>query len=121
MRTRTSRFSRVIAALFLVVYLTGCHSWHTTTIARAQLTAASPVRVTLADGRQLTLDDASIRDDSITGVAGDLRTQLVASDVSIVEVREIDAGKTLGAIAVGLFVGPMLIMAIACAVSDGCG
>ena len=115
-----NRALRLVAALLLAVNLTGCHSWRTTTISPTQLIAEeepSSVRVTLTNGRQLTLVDVSIRNDSI--VREDGRAYVAVSDVSTVEVRYLSVWKTI-ALPLGVFVGAVALGGIACVVDNGC-
>ena len=105
---------RLIAALLLVL-LTSCYSWRPTTISPARIIAEeepSTVRVTLADGTQLTLDDPTIRSDSIVSKEGE--AQVVVSDVSRVELRLLSVAKTIGII-VAVPVGLVLYFASVCA------
>ncbi len=99
MSTRTPLARRVIAALLLVL-LTACHSWQPTTVSPQQLIAEeqpSSVRVTLMNDETITLEYPTMRNDSIIGVVpyltGYSRTVAV-SDVSGVEVRQLNAGRT---------------------------
>ena len=108
MSARVPLARRVIAALLLVV-LNACYSWRTTTFSPAQLIAEeepSIVRVTLTDGRQLTLRDPTIRNDSLVHENG--RAPVVLSDVSAVELWHFSVAKTSGIIIPFLF-GPLLI------------
>lgn len=117
MKKRTPRLKRHIAALLLAVHLTGCHGWHPTTISPAQLIAEenpSTVRVTLTDGRQLTLVDPTIRNDSIVFEIGRVTAGVVLSDVSTVEVRRFNADKTIGLI-LAVPVGLVVYFATVCA------
>jgi hypothetical protein len=69
------------------------------------------VRVTLTDGTELTVDDPTMRNDSITGVTEDRRVQIGVSDVSTVEVWQIDVMKNFSVIVVAsalFFVGVLM-------------
>ena len=118
MIARISLPRRVTAAL-LVVLLTACHSWRTTTISPAQFIAEeepSSVRVTLRDGTQLTLDDPTIRNDSI--VSEDGEAQLVVSDVFRLELRQFSVTKT---VVLGIFLVPLglaVVLIVNCAATD---
>ena len=94
---------RPMAVLLLALHLQACMSWRRTTISPAQLIAEeepSSVRVTLANGSQLTLVDPTIRNDS--RVHEDGRVYVVVSDVSTVEVRGFSMLKTMPVILGGL-------------------
>ena len=116
-RPATLHRYRPVALLMLVLHLTGCYSWRTTTASPAQLIVdeqPSTVRVTLTDGTQRTLPDPTVRNDSISGVA--------LSDVRAVEVRSFSTGKTLGLIVgvpLGLAAVGVVYLLIVCA-NNGC-
>ena len=119
MNTRTPLTRRVIAALLLVL-LTACHSWQPTTVSPQRLISEerpSSVRVTLTNGRQLTLVNTSIRNDSI--VHGDGRAYVPVSDVSTIEVRRLSVWKTI-ALPLGSFAGLVALGGLACVVDNGC-
>ena len=108
MSARVPLARRVIAALLLVL-LNACYSWRTTTISPAQLIAEeepSIVRVTLTDGRQLTLRDPTIRNDSLVHENG--RARVVLSEVSAVEIWHFSVAKTIGIIIPFLFAPPLI-------------
>ena len=112
MRTRTPLTRRVIAAL-LLVQLTGCYSWHSTTISPSQVIAEeepSNVRVTRTDGSQLTLADPFIRNRSIVSRLGQIGASVLLSDVSSLEVERFSVGKTVGLI-LGITVGFVVVLA----------
>ena len=71
----------------------------------------STVRVTLADGTQLTIDDPTIQNGSIGGV--DL------SDVRLIEIRSFSTGKTV-ALVIGVPVGLAIMVVANCLVDDHC-
>ena len=103
-RSRLHRY-RPVALLMLVLHLTGCYGWRTTTVRPGELIAVeqpSAVRVTLTDGTQRTLPDPTIRNDSISGVA--------LADVSTFEVRRFSIRRTLVVLVpVVLALWPLLI------------
>ena len=69
------------------------------------------MRVTLTDGTQVTLDDPTIRNDSINGVA--------LSDGSTIEVQRVSASKIFNLI-VGVPVGLFVALLVGCSTGDGC-
>lgn len=101
MSTRTLLTRRVIVAL-LMVPLTACHSWRATAVrpeALIPVEQPSAVRVTLRNGAIATVDNPTMRNDSIFGVtdAGLAGAVGVASrDVGLLEVREFSITRTLG-------------------------
>ena len=106
---------KLIATLLLAVHLTGCNSWHTPTISPAEVIAdekPSEVRVTLKDGTRLTLDDPTIRGDSIGTVAA-------LSDVRTIEVRRFSIGKTVGLVLGAPVVGIVSLLAYFSIVCSG--
>ncbi len=88
---------RVIAALLLVL-LTACHSWQPTTVSPQGWTPEerpSSVRVTLVTGETVTIENPTVRNDSIVG-ATDASVAAVASrDVRLLEVRRSDPRGTI--------------------------
>lgn len=97
MRTRVPLARRFIAA-FLLGLLTGCQSWHPTTLSpRALIPEERPssVRITLTNGAIITVMDPAMRNDSIVstefGVAA-----WASRDVRSLEVQRFSPGKTIG-------------------------
>ncbi len=106
MRTRVPLALRSTAALLLAL-LTGCHSWHPTTVSPpAVILEEGPpsVRVTLTNGAIMTVVDPVMRNDSIVsteaGVGG-----VASRDVRLLEVRRFNALKTIGFVVVAVAVG----------------
>ena len=105
MSTRSLLARRFIAAL-LMVLLTACHSWRPTTVSPQRLIAEdqpSSVRVTLMDDETVTIDDPTMRNDSIVGVR-DADGALMGSgspvgvasrDVRLLEVRRLSVTKNI--------------------------
>jgi len=93
MCARTPLSRRIIAAL-LLMQLTACYSWRSTTISPWQVIAEekpSDVRVTRTDGSQLTLVDPFIRNGSIVSNHGRIGASVLFSDVSTFEVKRLNA------------------------------
>ena len=101
MSTRSLLARRVIAA-FLLVLLTACYSWQPITVSPQGWTPEeqpSSVRVTLMNRETITLEYPTMRNDSIIGVVPYLTgysRAVAVSDVSGVEVRQLNAGRTIG-------------------------
>ena len=92
---------RFIATLLLVL-LTACHSWQPTTVSPQGWTPEerpSSVRVTLTNGEFVTVENPTVRNDSIVGVAGS-DVGVASRDVRLFEVRRVSFGASIG---VGLF------------------
>jgi len=94
--------------LVLLIYLSGCTSWHVQQVAPAQVITdghPSTVRVTRADQSRVVLRHPTIVDDTLVGAldsgqaAGEGRIAL--SDVKRIEVRHGDPGRTIGLALVG--------------------
>ena len=103
MSTRSLLARRFIAAL-LMVLLTACHSWRPTSVSPQRLIAEdqpSSVRVTLMDDETVTIDDPTMRNDSIVGVRdadGALMSSPVgvaSRDVRLLEVRRLSVTKNI--------------------------
>ncbi len=109
MSTRTPLARRVIAAV-LMALLTACHTWQPTTVSPQRSIAEdqpSSVRVTLMNGDTVTLENPTMRNGSIVGVAGSNAAAVASRDVGSFEVRRFSVGKTigLGVILTGLALG----------------
>ena len=97
MSTRTPLARRVIAALLLVL-LTACHSWRPTTVSPQGWTPEeqpSSVRATLTNGETVTIENPTVRNDSIVGVT-DASVGVASRDVRSLEVRRFSVTKTVG-------------------------
>ena len=103
MSTRSLLARRFIAAL-LMVLLTACHSWRPTSVSPQRLIAEdqpSSVRVTLMDDETVTIDDPTMRNDSIVGAtdAGRALTRrgvaVASRDVRLLEVRRLSVTKNI--------------------------
>ncbi len=103
MSTRSLLARRFIAAL-LMVLLTACHSWRPTTVSPQRLIAEdqpSSVRVTLMDDETVTIDDPTMRNDSIVGATDEGRAltrravEVASRDVRLLEVRRLSVTKNI--------------------------
>ena len=103
MSARTPLARRVVAAL-LMVLLTACHSWHPITVSPQGWTPEdqpSSVRVTLMDDETVTIDNPTMRNDSIVGAtdAGRALTrrgvEVASRDVRLLEVRHFSVAKSV--------------------------
>ena len=120
MRTRTPLARRGIAALLLLL-LTACYSWQPTTPSPQGWTPEerpSSVRVTLATGGTVTVENPAVRNDSIVGDTG---LGVASRDVGLLEVRRFSVTKTIGLVlgtAAGVVVVAVVVFVIACTVGD---
>jgi len=111
---------RVIAALLLVL-LTACHSWQPTTVSPQGWTPEerpSSVRVTLVTGETVTIENPTVRNDSIVGATG---LGVASRDVRLFQVQRFSGGKTVGlglGIAAGLAAVAAVVILIACSGGD---
>ena len=95
MSTRTPLARRVIATLLLVL-LTACHSWRPTAVSPQTLIPAerpSSVRTTLRSGARVTLENPTVRNDSIV-VATDPHVGVALRDVRLLEVQSGEVRQT---------------------------
>ena len=104
MSTRKPPLARRFIAALLMVLLTACHSWRPTTVSPQRLIAEdqpSSVRVTLIeygfpprmDDETVTIDDPTMRNDSIVGDTG---LGVASRDIRSLEVRRFSVRKTVG-------------------------
>ena len=123
MSTRKPPLARRIIAALLMVLLTACHSWRPTTVSPQRLIAEdqpSSVRVTVMDDETVTIDDPTMRNDSIVGVT-DAGVGVASRDVRSLEVRRFSVGKTIElglGIAAGLAAVAAVVILIACSGGD---
>ncbi len=98
MSTRTPLTRRVIAALLLVL-LTACHSWRPTAVSPQTLIPVerpSSVRATLRSGARVTLENPTVRNDSIFGVTDAGVVGVASEDVGLLEVRRLSILRSIG-------------------------
>ena len=102
---------RSAAVAIVSLALTGCKSWHPTTVSPRQvLRTENPrtVRITDIDGSVVTVRHPMIRNDSIvTSDTNPLGAPVIAlgvpsSDVNVLEVERFDGKKTVIATAIGV-------------------
>ena len=89
---------RVIVALLLVL-LTACQTWQPTFVSPQQLIPVegpSSVRVTLWGGARVTLENPSVRNDSIFGFTDAGVIGLPSEDLALLEVRRLSILRSIG-------------------------
>lgn len=119
MSKRTPLAQRIVAALLLVL-ITACQSWRPTYVSPQSLIPVerpSSVRATLRSGATVTLENPTMRNDSIFGVTDAGVVGVASRDIGLLEVRKISLWRSLGA---GYLVFAFMVM-VACAVQgDEC-
>ncbi len=110
---------RLIACILLPCYLVACTSWKTQEVSPQQvLTDEQPdkVRVSLTDGSQVVLEEPVVSGDTLIGFEQDVQKSILLADVSALELREGDGGKTTLAIIGGVILAGGLALGVAYAV-----
>ena len=97
MSKQTPLTRRVVVAL-LMVLTTGCQTWRPTFVSPQELIPARPpsVRATLRSGETATLDNPTMRNDSIWGSTDAGTAGVAAGDVGLLEVRHTSTLRTIG-------------------------
>ncbi len=112
---------RPLALLLLVLHLAGCYSWQPVTVSPRQLieeAAPDHIRIFKADGERMELRNPQVESDSLTArIFSNLRTgtvRIALADITAVEWRRLQVGKTVWAIVpvllpvLSLFLGRLL-------------
>jgi len=95
---RTPLARRVIAAL-LMVLLTACQTWRPTFVSPQTLIPVeqpSSVRATLRSGTRVTLENPTMRNDSIFGVTDAGVAGVAPEDIGLLEVQQFSLLRSLG-------------------------
>jgi len=97
---------RFLAAIVLVTALFGCATWKPTRIASRAHDLPDPIRVTLADGRQVELARPHAEGDSLRGLGRKgVPVAIALADVKRVERLKTDPGVVVVAILAILTIG----------------
>ena len=117
MGTKTPLARRVIVAL-LMVLLTACQTWRPTFASPQQLIPVeqpSSVRVTLRSGARVTLENPTVRNDSIFGVTDAGVVGVASEDIGLLEVRRLSILRSIG---LGYLIigGALVVFAIGCSI-----
>ena len=104
---------RVIAALLLVL-LTACQTWQPTTVSLIPEEQPSSVRVTLRSGERATLENPTVRNDSIFGVTDAGLAGVATQDVRLLELHQSNVGGTILVIVLAAVAIPALIYISEC-------
>ncbi len=98
MSRRTPLARRVIAA-FLLVLITACQTWRPTFVSPQTLIPVerpSAVRVTLRSGARVTLENPTMRNDSIFSVTNAGVAGVASKDIGLLEVRRTSILRSIG-------------------------
>lgn len=98
---------RLIACTLLPCYLVACTSWKIQDVSPEDALAdAQPdkVRVTLADGSQVVLEQPVVSGDTLTGLRAGQQVSIPLASVSELELRKGDTVKTI-ALTTGIVLG----------------
>ena len=98
MGTKTPLARRVIVAL-LMVLLTACQTWRPTPVSPQALIPVeqpSSVRATLRSGARLTLENPTMRNDSIFGVTDAGVVGVASQDLGLLEVQRLSILRSIG-------------------------
>ena len=135
---KPARASSLLLSCATALALDGCAAWRASQAPPQELLAdTNPrlIRVTLEDDRRFMLTDPVIRDDSISGYAGDIdhsktflahhagefpRDTFALADVRGIEVKHFEAGNTM-ALVLGIATTAWLIVGIAVAATWSMG
>ena len=118
MKKRTQQ--RFIAAL-LNVLLTACQTWRPTAVSPQQLIPVeqpSSVRATLRSSARVTLENPTVRNDSIFGVTDAGLVGVASEDIGLLEVRRTSILRSIG-LGYVIIVGAVIVLAIGCATTQG--
>ena len=104
----------------VIVFLSGCTSLQTVSLADdpsivSKIRAGDSITVFLKDGTQSSF---VVEDVDSTSISGAARTVQI-SDIQSVELRQVDSGKTMGAVGVGIVITVLLGAALADGFEDG--
>ena len=116
------RLGRSALLLALAASLGGCRTWRpregpVVDAVRARAARADrPARLTLRDGRELTLDSLAVRGDSVVGYTRErppARVAVPLVDVVQVAERRVDAGETAANALTGVGLAAVAILVLA--------
>ena len=119
MSTRTPLTRRVIAAL-LMVLLTACQTWRPTYVSPQSLIPVerpSSVRATLRSGAKVTLENPTMRNDSIFGLTYAGVVGVASRDIGLLEVRKLSIWRSIG---FGYLVFVFVVILACAAEGDDC-
>ena len=97
--SRSTPLARRVIVAFLVALLSACQTWRPTFVSPQQLIPVerpSSVRVTLRSGVRVTLEDPTVRNDSILGVTDAGVVGVASEDLGLLEVRRISILRSIG-------------------------
>jgi hypothetical protein len=115
---------RFACGLIVLLNTTGCMSWRAVPARNGRVAgdASYPrARVVLRDGTTLSLDDVTVRPDSVIGFSGPERTRVAVAQPQVdrIETRRVSPGRTIGLVGGVLAVLALAaLIAVAQALSD---
>ena len=119
MSTRTPLARRIIAALLLTL-ITACQTWRPTYVSPQSLIPVerpSSVRATLRSGAKVTLENPTMRNDSIFGLTYAGVVGVASRDIGLLEVRKLSIWRSIG---FGYLVFVFVVILACAAEGDDC-
>ena len=119
MSTRTPLAQRIIAALLLTL-ITACQTWRPTYVSPQSLIPVerpSSVRATLRSGAKVTLENPTMRNDSIFGLTYAGVVGVASRDIGLLEVRKLSIWRSIG---FGYLVFVFVVILACAAEGDDC-
>ena len=119
MSTRTPLARRIIAALLLTL-ITACQTWRPTYVSPKSLIPVerpSSVRATLRSGAKVTLENPTMRNDSIFGLTYAGVVGVASRDIGLLEVRKLSIWRSIG---FGYLVFVFVVILACAAEGDDC-
>ena len=114
---RRSRLMRCTLVLALVTWLSACHKWvplEPPVLQTLEATDPDMVRVTRTDGRQVTLKEPRVSQNSLIGFwdesSSSRTTSMPLEAVAGIEERQSDTLATVGLVT-GAILGPLVLLA----------
>jgi len=117
MSKRTPMARRFIAAM-LMVPLMACQTWRPTAVSPQQLIPLeqpSSVRATLRSSARVTLENPTVRNDSIFGVTDAGVVGVASEDIGLLEVRRTGVLRSIG-LGYLIILGAAVVFAIGCSI-----
>ena len=119
MSTRTPLAQRIIAALLLTL-ITACQTWRPTYVSPQSLIPVerpSSVHATLRRGAKVTLENPTMRNDSIFGLTYAGVVGVASRDIGLLEVRKLSIWRSIG---FGYLVFVFVVILACAAEGDDC-
>ena len=117
--SKTTPPAHQLRVALLIVLLTGCQTWRATFVSPGQLIPVerpSTVRVTLRSGARLTLENPTVRNDTIFGVTDAGVVGVALEDFGLLEVRQLSILRSIG---LG-YLTFAVVLIVGCSVAEDC-